>query len=532
MSAPVINSVRRHPLSLYSLADDTFRYATEKVITAGYSPIARLAELAVVSALKKIRIGRLRIVTPGKTYEFPETSAHDASTDLSVELRVVSDAFWVRLCTMSDLGFAEAYMYGDVECDDLISTFLIFIRNKENLSGLNSRLSWLFSIPQRLTAYRFVNSLSNSRSNISAHYDMSDDMFKAFLSEDMTYSCAIYSDLDGDLKSNANITFTPSQLRRLSAYRPASSSGSVSSDASPASTPPALSSSFPSDPSTLATPPAQDNLHAAQLRKLTHLTNRARISRGHRVLEIGSGWGAMALHIVRTIPDTQVDTITLSQNQHAHVTGLVAAEGLQDRVRVHLMDYREMPEEWNGAFDRVVSVEMIENVGEENLGEFWRMLDRVMKRKDAAGAVQSITIPEARFDNYRKEVDFIQKWVIFPGGLLPTLTLLLSTMTAATSGQLLVDSVSNIGPHYARTLREWRREFEARFDDTIACSLRREHPGVFEGAQGERELAVFRRKWIFYFCYCEIGFTTRMLGDHIITFTREGNEDFGCDTYE
>jgi cyclopropane-fatty-acyl-phospholipid synthase len=137
-------------------------------------------------------------VTSECTYEFPAGGKDsDSEEELHAELRVINDAFWIRLCTMGDLGFAEAYMFGDVACEDLISTFLVsilssllssystsltleqvFLKNKDNLASLNSTLSWLFSLPQRLTSFRFLNSLGNARSNISAHYDLSDDMFK------------------------------------------------------------------------------------------------------------------------------------------------------------------------------------------------------------------------------------------------------------------------------------------------------------------------------------------------------------------
>ncbi|ETW81830.1 cyclopropane-fatty-acyl-phospholipid synthase [Heterobasidion irregulare TC 32-1] len=378
---------------------------------------------------------------------------------------------------MGDLGFSEAYMYGEVECDDLLPVFLIFIHNRESLQNLDSNFSWLFSLPQRLTSYRFLNTLSNSRSNISAHYDLSNDMFSGM--------------------------HAPTSEMYLC----------------PSASPP------PSSP-----PDFNDELHAGQILKLQHITRKACILPGHRILEIGSGWGALALHIAQGVPDTQIDTLTLSAHQHSYVTQLIEKHGLEDRVRVHLMDYREIPTEWTGRFDRVVSVEMLEAVGKENYETYWSVIDHVLKEKDAVGVVQVITIPEGRFDKYEKEVDFIRKWV-FPGGLLPTLSVLHATLTSATSGRLLVDSVSNIGPHYARTLREWRRRFIDNFH-TIEEALRREHPGAFDGPNGQTELQVFWRKWICYFCYCEVGFTTRLLNDHVIAFTREANGAMGCNTFE
>jgi len=419
----------------------------------------------------------------------------------------------------------------------------VFIENSKNLESLDSStVSWLFSLPQRLSSFRFLNSLGNARSNISAHYDLSDDMFKgvkpilfspncaliilflcpAFLSEDMTYSCAIYSELDADLREKPLLGMNNHKMSQLLTHSPTSEASSVDSKLSSAHT-----------ASTLPTPPLTDTLADAQQRKLAYIAARAKISRGHRVLEIGSGWGSMALHVVRNIPDTQVDTITLSDNQCAYVRAEVERQGFSDRIRVHLVDYREMPRDWEGLFDRVVSVEMVEAVGLENIDVYWSAIDRVLKKDTGGGAIQGITIPEARFPAYSRSMDFIQKW-IFPGGMLPTVTLLVNSMERATSGRLLIESISNIGPHYARTLREWRHQFEDNFA-TIEQALRKDHPDVFNSGQEDRakyELGVFRRKWLYYFCYCEIGFAKRVLGDHIFAFTREGYEGMGCDVYE
>lgn len=146
--------------------------------------------------MQNITTGQLRVLTFSHIYKFPSIPDVDADEGqgYKAELRVVNDVFWVRLCTMSDLGFAEAYMYGDVECDDLVSLFRvsfsyivtilhisfdpqIFLDNREDLSNLNSRLSYLFTLPQKITSYRFLNTIGNSRSNISAHYDISNEMF-------------------------------------------------------------------------------------------------------------------------------------------------------------------------------------------------------------------------------------------------------------------------------------------------------------------------------------------------------------------
>lgn len=277
----------------------------------------------------------------------------------------------------------------------------------------------MFTLPQKITSYRFLNTIGNSRSNISAHYDISNAMFAGkknypfqmyaihanirilgFLSEDMTYSCGIFEELDGDLKQGQNLAEWSGGkgLRRLSkasidSIRPSSDLTNGTSGNSDH-----LNCVTGSSNGTL---PQKDELHEAQLRKLHHIIKKAKILPGHRVLEIGSGWGSMAILIAQTVPDTTVDTITLSVQQQTLAQERIKAAGLDDRITVHLMDYRDMPPEWEGVFDRVVSVEMIEAVGAEFLETYWKVVDWAMKLKGGVGVVQVISIPEARMSLLR-----------------------------------------------------------------------------------------------------------------------------------
>ncbi|KAF9475073.1 CFS1-like protein [Pholiota conissans] len=486
--------------------------------------------------MQNIKVGQLRVLTYSHIYTFPIPEPGNVSKsanrrpDLKAELRVVNDSFWVRLCAMGDLGFSEAYMYGDVECDDLVSLFDMFLENREYLSNLDSRLSYLFTLPQKITSYRFLNTIGNSRSNISAHYDISNDMFAGFLSEDMTYSCAIFPELDGDLTNDKSVQSRWSGGQALKRVAP-----------SPLPIGDTKSADILSHPS-----PESDPLYDAQMRKLQHIIDKLHIpastptSAPMRVLEIGTGWGALAIRLTEQFTHVEVDTITLSSAQKALAEKRIAARGLSGRIRVHLMDYRNMPKDWEGRFARFVSVEMIEAVGREFLEQYWRVVDWAMEKKGAVGVVQVISIPEARFERYIQEIDFIRKWVsFFPGGFLPTLTFLMSTLAAGSQGRLVVETIANIGPHYARTLREWRRRFVARFETVVVPSLQKEYAARTGGGKdgkpkmlGRDEIEVFRRKWLYYYCYCEVGFTTRTLGDHILTFMREGNREYGSDVYE
>jgi cyclopropane-fatty-acyl-phospholipid synthase len=245
---------------------------------------------------------------------------------------------------------------------------------------MNSKVSYLFTIPQRIASYRFLNTIGNSRSNISAHYDISNQMFsgkalhfrfallckqifQGFLSEDMTYSCAIFKDLDGDIKRDRLNRTPPDNV------------------------------SLPLAPCLDIEP---DELQEAQIRKLNHIIRKAGIFPRQRILEIGSGWGSLAILIASSVVGTSVESITLSVQQQELATERIKAAGLQDRITVHLMDYRNMPPEWKGAFDRVISIEMIEAVGAEFLETYWTTIDWAMKKKGGAGVVQVITLPESR----------------------------------------------------------------------------------------------------------------------------------------
>ncbi|KAK0433253.1 CFS1-like protein, partial [Armillaria borealis] len=378
-----------------------------------------------------------------------------------------------RVALFTDLGLAESFMSSIVDCDDVSTLIKLMIVNRDHLlRSLNNFASSLFARGRLLTSYNLIGTFANSRVNVSAHYDIGDELFHAFLSPDMSYSSAIFSKIDVDL------TGVP-----------------------------------------------EDTLEDGQIRKMKMILQKADIQPGDRVLEIGTGWGALAILAASTIPGCKVDTVTLSSNQSAFARKRISEAGLSDFIVVHEMDFREcfLQPEWAGAFDRFISVEMIEHVGRDFLAEYWKVVGWAMKTDTGVGAVQSITLTEAQAKAYNAEgASFIRKWVVFPGGYLPTPCTLMETMNARSSGRLTVDSMVNIGPHYVRTLREWKRNFVDSWVETIAPALVRK----YNLTTAEQE--VFRRKWI---CddYCEAGFSTRSLGDHIITFTRAGNTSLRCD---
>ena len=227
-----------------------------------------------------------------------------------------------------------------------------------------------------------------------------------------------------------------------------------------------------------------ETLEEAQIAKQDLALSMLGIEAGDKVLEIGCGWGGMARRVART--GARVTAITLSREQLAYAREEADRLDLADRIEFHLRDYRHT----SGNFDAVVSIEMIEAVGEAYWPTYFRTIhDRL--RRGGMAAVQAITIDEERFDTYRNSTDFIQRY-IFPGGLLPTKRIIRDQ--ARQAGLEPVD-VRTFGPSYAETLREWRRRFEATW------------PEIAKLGFDER----FRRMWRYYLGYCEIGFDLGMI---------------------
>jgi len=230
----------------------------------------------------------------------------------------------------------------------------------------------------------------------------------------------------------------------------------------------------------------EESLERAQLNKLHAILDKARVKPEDHVLEIGSGWGSFAITAAQTT-GCRVTTITLSRQQWELARQRVREAGLEDRIDVQFRDYRAV----TGQYDQIVSIEMIEAVGHEYFGAFFAALERLLKPGGRV-VMQAILIPDERYETYRREGDWIQKY-IFPGGLVPCLGALSDAM--AKHSRMAVESTESIGIHYARTLRQWRdnllaardRIHELRFDDRLI------------------------RTWEYYFSYCEAGFTTRML---------------------
>lgn len=437
--------------SLLAGAFDRLRTGVSYVAGAQLTDVARRL---ILSVLDRIQFGQLVIEEKGSTTICGPRNLAVGSPPLpATVLRIKQDAFWTRVALFADMGFAESYMLGEFDCPDLTAFFRIFILNRDALSN---GTSWTSSISNSISGFLApLNSLTNSALNISAHYDLSNEMFAAFLSKDMTYSCPIWQ-----------------------THRQASGDKAL----------------------------AGETLYDAQMRKLDHIADQVKIKPTDHVLEIGTGWGSFAMRAVERF-GCRVTSLTLSKEQKHLAEQRIREVGMSEKIDVQMCDYRKHQKEGGGRYDKIISIEMLEAVGRDYLGTYFNCVDRLLKSDGGIAVFQCITIPEARYEAYSKSDDFIRKY-IFPGGHLPSVTQLVNSIASGSKGSLIVDTVTNIGPHYARTLRTWKENFLENFE-------------LFEKElKGDSE--VFKRKWEYYFTYCEAAFNTKTLGDHIITVSREG----------
>jgi cyclopropane-fatty-acyl-phospholipid synthase len=240
-----------------------------------------------------------------------------------------------------------------------------------------------------------------------------------------------------------------------------------------------------------------DDLQDAQRNKLQSIIARAGITAEDHVVEIGSGWGSFAIEAARET-GCRVTSVTISEAQKAVAEQCVKREGLGDRVTIQLCDYRDL----EGQFDKLVSIEMLEAVGHEYYGCFFSVCDRLLK-PDGVAVIQVITMSDQQYRRYQYRCDWIQKRM-FPGAVVPALGALHNAL--AKHSAFVVDSVTNIGAHYVRTLAEWRERLGAKAGEVKSMGF------------DDR----FLRTWEYYFAYCEAGFASGLLGDFQIVLKRPG----------
>jgi len=404
------------------------------IATVPHSPLrGRVARLLLKRAARRLGV---RVELPGG-----ELLA-DAPAAAQILRLHDPESFYRRVGADGLIGFGESYQAGEWDTPDLVGVLTVLARDLPAL--VPARLQWLRRWYAARQPPEQQGTPENVRRNIAAHYDLSNDLFALFLDPTMTYSAAVFS---------------------------------TGEDGAPIASP--------------------GLLEAAQRRKIDRLLDLAQVRGGSRVLEIGTGWGELALRAAAR--GARVVTLTLSTEQQALAERRIAAAGYGDRVEVRLCDYRSA----TGEYDAVLSVEMVEAVGRDHWPDYFRVLDRLLAPGGRI-ALQAITMPHQRMLASARTFTWIQKY-IFPGGLLPSLQAVEETVSEHTTLELTWRQ--SFGPHYAETLRLWRERFTSR-------------------ARAVEDLGfdpVFRRMWTLYLGYSEAGFRSGYLDVQHLLLTRRGD---------
>ena len=385
--------------------------------------LGSFARNQLLKRLRQMPRGYLLIEDGDELYSFG-----DANDSNGVKAKIViEDASAYRdIAFGGSIGGAEAYMLGKWSTPSLVDVVRLMSVNIDFLNQMDDARPVLQRIADKLFHWLNRNTEKQARDNISRHYDLSNEFFSLFLDPEMMYSAAIF-------------------------------------------------------------PHAEADLDEAAVHKLEVICRKLDLQPGDHLLEIGTGWGGLAIYAAKNY-GCRVTTTTISKEQYEAARERVRVEGLQGKINVLFEDYRNL----DGQFDKLVSIEMIEAVGHEYYEQYFSGCASLLK-DDGLMLLQAITIPDQRFEYAQKSVDFIQRY-IFPGGSLPSHEAILSSVRKHTD--LLMVGMQEIGEDYARTLEVWRERFMAKLDQV-------------------RDLGFddyFIRMWNYYLCYCQGGFEERIIG--------------------
>jgi len=393
-----------------------------------------LGRRAVLAKLRGLRNGCLVLVDGSERHRFGTPSA---ALPEPVVVHVHDTRLYGDVAYGGSIGAGEAYMRGYWTSMQLVDVVRLFVLNMDTLDGLETGLA-RFTNPVRKAIHALRrNSRAGSRRNIAAHYDLGNEFFELFLDETLMYSAATFQH-------------------------------------------------------------PRQSLREAQLARLDRICRKLELAPTDHLLEIGTGWGGLALYAAQHF-GCRVTTTTISREQWKLASARVREAGLQDRIEVLCEDYRDL----TGRYDKLVSIEMIEAIGHEYHDTYFARCAELLK-PEGAMLLQSITIADQRYERARRSVDFIQRY-IFPGSCIPSVSAL--SQSIARASDLRVFDLEDIGPHYATTLAHWRQNFRANL-----ARIR---------ALGHDEN--FIRMWEYYFCYCEGGFAERVLGDVQMLLVKPGN---------
>ncbi|MEI9863839.1 MAG: cyclopropane-fatty-acyl-phospholipid synthase family protein [Limisphaerales bacterium] len=415
----------------------------------------------VMQSLAQMTLGCLHLELPDGTNKI----IGQVDAPISANVRIVNWGFFKRCVLFGDVGFGEAFVDDDWDTDDItkvISWFILNVENSPAMSGSRGKkfLVNLLGKYNRILHLLRPNSLETSRRNISEHYDLGNDFYKLFLDQTMTYSSALFSQRSCDSAERSQPD--------------GENSAALCRDA------------------------ATQTLEEAQVAKYDRLCRQLKLKPGEHVLEIGSGWGGFSKHAAKNY-GVRITTVTISEEQFKYARELFQKENLADKVEIKLMDYRQL----TGQFDKIVSIEMLEAVGDAYLETYFAKCHEVLKPGGLL-ALQMITCPDSRHDSLRNNVDWIQKH-IFPGSLLLSIHRVNEALRK--TGDLFLHDLKDLGLCYAETLKRWRIAFNQ--NEAAVRALK------FDTR--------FIRKWNYYLSYCEAAFAMRNISVVQAVYTRPNN---------
>ena len=347
--------------------------------------------------------------------------------ELFAEIEVLDDQFYQYIAFGGSVGAGEAYISHFWKTEELTKVIQLFALNQSVMDSMEGGLAKLTTPLKRSFHWLNKNTRKGSRNNIVAHYDLGNDFFRTFLDPTMMYSAGIFME-------------------------------------------------------------ESESMHQASLNKLKRICDRLRLTPKDHLLEIGTGWGSLAIYAAKNY-GCKVTTTTISDEQYAYTARRISEEKLEERITLLKEDYRNL----NGQFDKIISIEMIEAVGHHYFDNFFNQCSELLK-PNGEMLLQAITISDQRFNSAKKEVDFIKRY-IFPGSCIPSNDSISDSLRKASDMRIL--NLEDIGVHYAITLKKWREKF---FDNIEQVR-----------AQGFSD--AFVRMWEFYLCYCEGGFYERVISD-------------------
>jgi len=381
--------------------------------------------MSLIKISERFVLNKLKKISQGNlkliNYDGKVFHFGDLESKLSSDIKINKPNFYLNVIMGGSSALGEAHMKKDFYSSNLTNLIELTARNINTIYSFSGSLK-LQKIKNFLKKIFASNTKSKSKKYISKHYDLGNEFFSSWLDKSLTYSSAVYKN-------------------------------------------------------------EKDDLEIAQRNKFQELINLMNIKDGNKVLEIGCGWGGFAEFLAKNY-DVSVDCITISKNQYEFTKKKIFNSGLNNKVNVKFLDYRDLKEK----YDHVASIEMIEAVGEKYMNQYFSTIKNVLNYGGTA-AIQGIVIKDDLFERYRANEDFIQKY-IFPGGFLPSIQFMENLIK---KNDLKLEKINTYSDDYARTLATWRKNFLGAWEKIS--------PLGFD--------EYFKRMWEFYLSYCEGGFKSR-----------------------